>query len=125
MKNMTLCAATLAVLLLIGGVEQNPGPGVEAENILQVSCSGCDRNVKSETQCDACGFWFPNSCGNVKTQTADSGKWSCDRCRWDRLLQLEEELEKARHQIEDLKRKNKWLEEQLRGAAVLPFLTEL
>jgi hypothetical protein len=33
---MLLCAAVLTVLLSIGGVEQNPGPGVEAENILHV-----------------------------------------------------------------------------------------
>jgi hypothetical protein len=33
---MFLCAAVLAVLLVIGGVEQNPGPDVEAENSLQV-----------------------------------------------------------------------------------------
>jgi hypothetical protein len=47
---------------------------------------------------------------------ADSGKWSCDRCRWDRLRGLEEKLENALQQIEELKRKNKGLEEQLRGA---------
>jgi Zn-finger protein len=47
---------------------------------------------------------------------ADSGKWSCDRCRWNRLRQLEEKLENALKQIEELKRKNKELEEQLRGA---------
>jgi hypothetical protein len=41
---MLLCAATLTVLLVIGGVEQNPGPGVEAENSLQLLCSGCERN---------------------------------------------------------------------------------
>jgi phage regulator Rha-like protein len=44
-----------------------------------------------------------------------SGKWSCDRCKWDRLRQLEEKLENALQQIEELKRKNKGLEEQLRG----------
>jgi len=44
---MILCAKTLAVLLVIDGVEKNPGPGVEAENILQVVCCGCDRNIKS------------------------------------------------------------------------------
>jgi len=38
----------LAVILVIGGVEKNPGPGVEAENIVQVVCSGCDRNLKPE-----------------------------------------------------------------------------
>jgi hypothetical protein len=47
---------------------------------------------------------------------ADSGKWSCDRFRWDRLRQLEEKLEDTLQQIEELKRKNKGLEEQVRGA---------
>jgi hypothetical protein len=46
----------------------------------------------------------------------DSGKWNCDRCRWDRLRRLEEKLENALQQIEELKRKNKGLEEQLRRA---------
>jgi hypothetical protein len=45
---MILCAATLAVLLVIGGVEQNPGPGVEVENTVQVLCSGCERSLKWE-----------------------------------------------------------------------------
>jgi hypothetical protein len=30
---MILCATTLAVLLVIGGVKKNPGPGMEAEKI--------------------------------------------------------------------------------------------
>jgi len=64
LETMILCAATLAVLLVIGGVEKNPGPGVEAEKIKQVLCSGCDRNLTSVTQCDTCGHWFNNSCGN-------------------------------------------------------------
>ena len=52
-----LCATTLAVQLVIGGVEKNPGPGVDAENIMQVVCSRCERNLKSGTQCDRCGCW--------------------------------------------------------------------
>ena len=55
---MILCVMTLAVLLVIGGVEKNPGPGVEAEKILQVLCSGCDRKLKLGTQCKTCGRWF-------------------------------------------------------------------
>jgi hypothetical protein len=31
--------------MVIGGVEKNPGPGMEAEKMLQVVCSGCDRNL--------------------------------------------------------------------------------
>jgi hypothetical protein len=38
--NMIPCAAALAVLLVISGLEQNPGHAVEAENIVQVLCSG-------------------------------------------------------------------------------------
>jgi hypothetical protein len=47
---------------------------------------------------------------------AESGKWSCEMCRWDRLRQLEQKLENSLHEIEDLKWKKKELEEQLRGA---------
>ena len=47
-----MCAMTLALLLVIGGVEKNPGPVVESENIMQVLCSGCNRNLKSGTHCD-------------------------------------------------------------------------
>jgi hypothetical protein len=32
---MMLCATTLAVLLVIGGMEKNPGPVVEAEKIMR------------------------------------------------------------------------------------------
>ena len=71
---MTLCA-TLEVRLVIGGVQENPGPGVKAEKIKRVLCRGCDRILKSGTQCDTCGRWFHNSCGNVKAQVGNSGKW--------------------------------------------------
>jgi hypothetical protein len=47
---------------------------------------------------------------------AESGKWSCDRCQWDRLSQLEVKLENALQQIEVLKQKKKEMEEQLQGA---------
>jgi len=110
---MILCATTFAVLLVIGGVEKNPGTSVEAEKIMRVLCSGCDRILKSGTQCDTCGCWFHNSCGNVKAQVAESRKWVCDKCRLERLRLLEERLQDALHQIDALTRKNKPLEEQL------------
>jgi hypothetical protein len=49
LANTCLCAAVLAMLLFIGGVEQNLGPGVEDENFMQVMCSGCERILKSGT----------------------------------------------------------------------------
>ena len=63
-ETMILCAMTLGVLLVIGGVEKNLGPGVEYEKIMQVLCSRCNRNLKSVNRCDTCGCWFHNSCGN-------------------------------------------------------------
>jgi hypothetical protein len=38
---MILCATTLAVLLVIGGVEENPGPVVETEK----KCEYCAVDV--------------------------------------------------------------------------------
>ena len=43
-----LCTAGITALLVIGGVEQNPGP---VDNTVRVLCRGCDRNLKSGTQC--------------------------------------------------------------------------
>lgn len=100
MGTMVLYAAALAVLMVVGGVEQNPGPSAEAESIMQVLCSGCDRNLKSETQCDVCGRWFYSSCGNFETQVAVSGKWVCDRCRWEKVHLLKEKLQNALLDIE-------------------------
>jgi len=114
--NTCLSAAVLSKLLVIGGVKQNPGPDVEGESFMQVTCSGCDRILKSGAQSDTCGRWFHNSCGNVKAQLVDSGKWNCERCKWERLRLLEEKLQNALNQIEELKLRNKKLEEQLRMA---------
>jgi hypothetical protein len=46
----------------------------------------------------------------------DSRKWCCDMCRWNSLRQLAVKLEIVLEQIENLKRKNKGLEDQLREA---------
>ena len=48
----------LAVLLVIGGVEQNPGPVVEVENTVRLLSTGCGRNLKSGIQCELCGRWY-------------------------------------------------------------------
>jgi hypothetical protein len=42
-----LSSVALAVLLGIGGAEQNPGPIVEDDMAMQLVCTGCSRNLKS------------------------------------------------------------------------------
>jgi len=50
---------------------------------------------------------------NFKFQVEWRGKWKCDRCRSERLRVLEEKLRDSQIQIEELKRRNKALEEQV------------
>jgi len=49
-----LSSMVLAVLLVIGGVQQNPGPVLEVENTMQLLCTECGRNLKSGIQCELC-----------------------------------------------------------------------
>ena len=65
-----LSSKVLAVLLIIGGVEQNPGPVLEVENTVRLLCTGCGRNLKSGIQCELCGRWYHYSCGSMKAQAA-------------------------------------------------------
>ena len=45
-----LSSTVLEVLLIVGGVEQNPGPALEVKNTVQVLCTACGRNLKSGIQ---------------------------------------------------------------------------
>ena len=66
-----LSFVVLAVLLIIGGVEHNPGPVLEVEITGRLLCTGCCRNLKSGIQCELCGQWYHYSCGSVKAQAAE------------------------------------------------------
>ncbi|PNF19592.1 hypothetical protein B7P43_G17139 [Cryptotermes secundus] len=50
------------------------------------------------------------------TNTVTTTKWSCDKCRTERIRVLEEELQSALHQIDELKARNRELEEQVQRA---------
>jgi hypothetical protein len=108
---MVLSSTVLAALLVIGGVEQNPGPVEQAVNVTQ--CTGSSRNLKSGIQCELCGLWYHYNCGSVKSQIQGREKWTCERCKTDRFRRLQEELKNALRQIDDLKTKNRELEEKL------------
>jgi hypothetical protein len=47
LKLTVLSAMILAILLITGGIEQNPGPVVEGESTLRLLCTRCGRNLKS------------------------------------------------------------------------------
>ena len=61
-----LRAMVLAVFLMIGGNEQNPGPIAEGDNTVQLLCTGCGRNLKSGIQCELCGRWCLYGRGSVR-----------------------------------------------------------
>jgi hypothetical protein len=79
----------------------------------KLECTGCCRNLKSGIQCELCGNWYHYSCGSVKVQLAERQKWSCEKCKTERFLKLEEDLQNALRQIDDLKFRNRELEEKL------------
>ena len=105
--NDTVCSR-FGYTFRIGGMEQNPGPAIEGKSIIQVLHRGCDRILKSGMRCKTCGCWYNNSSGNMKAQVAESGT-----CRSERLQLLEEKLQNALLQTDELTCKNKVLEEQL------------
>lgn len=119
----TLCAAVIATLLLIGGVEPNPGP--DNEEVMQtrtIECSGCKRNLRSGVQCERCYRWYHYSCGNVRNRLREE-VWTCGACRLgreqraeERVRALEKELESTRALLEECMKRNKELEEQLKAS---------
>ncbi len=119
-----LSSAVLAMLLVIGGVELNPGPSSDA--VLQphaITCAGCERNLRSGAQCDKCYRWYHYSCGNVKSRFRSNEDWTCGACRVsreqradERIRELEQELKTTKRLLEDCLKRNKELEEQLQAS---------
>jgi hypothetical protein len=103
----------LAVLLIIGGVKQNPGPVVEVENTVRLLCTGCGRNLKMGIQCELCGHWYHYSCGSMKAQAVERENWNCDKCRTEKVRMLQEDLQNALQQIDELKARNREPEAKL------------
>lgn len=111
-----LNSLVIAVLLVIGGVERNPGPVAEGDSSVKLLCTGCGRNLRSGIQCESCGRWFHYSCGNVKSQAAERENWSCGKCRAASVRMLQDQLNNALRQIDELRMRNNELEEKLRMA---------
>jgi predicted RNase H-like nuclease (RuvC/YqgF family) len=52
----------------------------------------------------------------VKAQAAERENWNCDKCRTEKVRMLQEELQNARRQIDELKARNRELEAKLQMA---------
>jgi hypothetical protein len=52
-----LSSMVLAILLMMHGIKQNPGPVVEVKNAVRLLCTGWSRNLKLGIQCELCGCW--------------------------------------------------------------------
>jgi hypothetical protein len=71
MGSMILCAAALATLLIIGGVELNPGPGentvnrvaggtITAVEMLSFKMRRVENGTATDVDLRDCGFWKRN-----------------------------------------------------------------
>lgn len=105
--------SSFGYIFRIGSMEQNPGPGIDGDSMIQVLCSGCERILKSRNRCETGGHWYNNSSGNVKALAAESGIWKCNKCRSERLQLLEEKLTNTILQTDELTCKNTVMDEQL------------
>jgi len=86
------------------------------ENTLRVLCSECGRNLKAGIKCEQCERWYQYSCGIVKVQTAKRENWCCDKCRSEKVRELQEKLQNALRQINELNVRNTELETKLQMA---------
>ncbi|KAK7874572.1 hypothetical protein R5R35_013142 [Gryllus longicercus] len=112
-----LRATALCTLLIIGGVEQNPGPGGTSKG--KLSCTACFKLLRAGAQCDNCGKWFHVGC-NTNLRDKTTMKWICIVCTTNRELYvkqvircLESELQTANQIIREIVQINGALQEEL------------
>jgi hypothetical protein len=54
----------------------------------------------------------------VKAQVAERENWNCDKCRTEKVRMLQEELQNAHRQIDELKARNREREAKLQMGRV-------
>ncbi|KAK7862342.1 hypothetical protein R5R35_011570 [Gryllus longicercus] len=77
-----LLVSLISVLLVIGGLELNPGP----------TCFVCRRALKSGAECSVCGKWYHNSCERIRDVDIIGDEWSCNRCTRKNVKVLSERV---------------------------------
>lgn len=108
----TLCSFViliLAVLLVIGGVELNPGP------VESVKCGVCKNNLRTGLLCITCSTWFHFSCQKLKRDQHIEENWRCRECMRDIAVETTDtEIESLKKEVAELKGKLLQAEERLR-----------
>lgn len=108
-----LAAALITALLVIGGLELNPGPDASME------CGWCEKGLRSGLQCVTCDLWYHFNCEGLKRGFSGDA-WECRECviRKKVISEQEEKFSALRIEIEGLKKENarfKSLLEQSKG----------
>ncbi|KAJ4443069.1 hypothetical protein ANN_04719 [Periplaneta americana] len=103
-----LCDSDLAMLLVIGGVELNPGP------VEPVKCGICRNNLRTGLLCSICSKWFHFSCQKRKRDQHIEKNWRCKECMRDIVVTTDTEIELLKKEVAELKGKLQQMEERLR-----------
>ncbi|KAJ4442434.1 hypothetical protein ANN_04020 [Periplaneta americana] len=98
----------LAMLLVIGGVELNPGL------VEPVKCGVCRNNLRTGLLCSTCSTWFHFSCQNHKRDQHIEKNWRCKEYMKGIVVTTDPEIESLKKEVVELKGKLQQTEEQLR-----------
>jgi len=80
---------------------------------VRLLCTACGRSLKSGIECELCKRWHHYSCGSVTAQAAERENWNCDKYRTEKVNMLQEKLQNALRQIDQMKARNRELESKL------------
>jgi len=69
----------LVLLLMISGIEKNPGLVVQVQNTARLLCTGWGWNLMSGIQCELCELWYHYSGGSVKAQASERENSNCGK----------------------------------------------
>lgn len=100
-------------LLIIGGVESNPGP--KSGEAIPMKCETCKRNLRAGVLCNCCEIWFHLSYQRIERKEIVEEFWMCKDCGnqggieqalyklRDEMMKLREDLHQAETRIDYVK----------------------
>lgn len=105
----------IAILLIIGGIELNPGPASD-NGVISVKCGSCRKNLRVGVLCNQCEKWFHLTCQKIKREQIVEETWLCKDCGNEagnrELIGLRNEVKKLREKLETAEQRIKFLEDE-------------